>query len=85
MAIFLNHYNINNYKISSNNHIWNLVNTDNSWSHIDATWDDPITTSGKDILIDDFFMIKTDELFQKDSELQKGSHDFNKSIYKEAN
>lgn len=84
MAIFLNHYKINNYKINSKDHIWNLINIENEWTHIDATWDDPITTNGKDIIIDDFFMINTEEIQKKDIELQKNSHNYNKDIYIEA-
>lgn len=28
------------------NHAWNYVQIDNYWYAIDATWDDPISTSG---------------------------------------
>lgn len=85
MAIFLNKYGYNNYKISSQEHIWNLINIDNNWKHIDATWDDPISADGRDILIHDFFIINTDELFEKESKLEENDHDYNREIYKEAN
>lgn len=84
IAIFLNHYKINNYKISSKEHVWNLVNIDGTWKHIDATWDDPITSNGKDILLDEFFMIPTDDITKKDIDLQKDGHNYNKEIYIEA-
>ena len=32
MSIFLNRFNINNYKIASEEHIWNLVYLNNNWS-----------------------------------------------------
>ena len=85
MAIFLNKINIKNYKISSDKHIWNLVYIDNNWKHIDATWDDPISNDGKDILLHDFFLISTDELFEKEKNYEQNEHEFLKDIYKEAN
>ncbi len=84
MAIFLNMYGFNNYKISSNEHIWNLVYIDNSWLHLDATWDDPVTTDGNNVLLHDFFLITTDQLFEKESSLQKNNHQFNSNLYLEA-
>lgn len=85
MAIFLNKYNINNYKISSADHIWNLVYINNEWKHIDATWDDPVTSNGKNVLLDDFFLISTTELMQKEKELEISNHDYDTNIYIEAN
>ena len=46
MALFLYEFNIDNYKIASNTHIWNLVKINNKWLHLDPTWDDPVTTTG---------------------------------------
>lgn len=85
MAIFINELNINNYKINSDQHIWNLVYIDNEWKNIDATWDDPVTSDGRSILIHDFFMIDTNTLFEKEQEFQKDYHKYNTEIYKEAN
>ena len=85
MAIFLNRYGYNNYKISSPPHIWNLILTDEGWKHIDATWDDPITTNGRDILLHDFFMINTNELYEREKDLEEQEHNYNKEIYTEAN
>lgn len=84
MAIFLNSIGINNYKISSDTHIWNLVNYDNNWLHIDATWDDPVTNDGSNILLHDFFMIDTETLEQKENDLNKSEHYFYKELYLEA-
>lgn len=85
MAIILNRLGYNNYKISSSEHIWNLVYIDGSWKHLDATWDDPVAKDGKNILIHDFFLIDTKTLNEKDNDLEKNNHNFNKSLYKEAN
>ncbi len=85
IAIFLSKYGIDNYKISSPAHIWNLVKTDEGWKHLDATWDDPISTDGRDILLHDFFLIDTNELYEKEKNLEEQEHNYNKNIYKEAN
>ena len=85
MAIFLNRYGINNYKISSDLHIWNLVYIDGEWKHIDVTWDDPVTNTGTDILLHDFFLLDTDSLLDKESSLGENNHIFDRSLYFEAN
>ena len=78
MAIFLDKMNIINYKISNNEHIWNLVYLDEKWYHLDLTWDDPI--SDMNINRDTYFLITTDTL----EKLADGTHNFDKTIYKEA-
>lgn len=78
MAIFLNKMNIINYKISNNEHIWNLVYLDGKWYHLDLTWDDPI--SDMNINRDTYFLITTNAL----EKLNDGTHNFDKNIYKEA-
>lgn len=80
MALFLNKMNIPNYKISSEQHIWNLVYIDGTWKHLDLTWDDPVTTNGTDILEHNFFLITSRELAQKNVE----EHEYNNSIFSEA-
>lgn len=79
MAIYLNRLNLENYKIVSDNHIWNLVKLDDKWYHIDVTWDDPVIEN-KDTLLDDFFLISTKELL----ELDEKEHTFDTDIYIEA-
>lgn len=81
MSIYLNILGIKNYKITSANHIWNLVHLNNEWKHIDVTWDDPVASDGKQYLIHNFFMISTEELL----ELDKVEHNFDTNIYLEAN
>ena len=79
MAIFLNHYNIPNFKVVSENHIWNAVYLDNKWYHLDLTWDDPVVSTGENILEYNFFLISTKEL----EELQTNQHIFDKTIFSE--
>ena len=79
MAIFLNNWNIDNYRIASSTHVWNLVNIDGKWLHLDLTWDDPVADDGKDYLLDSFFLISTDELLES----EKTQHVFDLDVYKE--
>ncbi len=79
MELFLERLNIKSYKISSEDHVWNAVNINNNWHHLDLTWDDPITTSNTDILEHNFFLIGTTELIEKEKE----QHIFDQTIYQE--
>ena len=79
MAIFLNKYNIPNFKVVSENHIWNAVYLDNKWYHLDLTWDDPVLTDGSDTLEYTFFLITTPEL----EELETNQHGFDKKVFSE--
>lgn len=78
MAIFLNRLGIENYKISNDTHIWNLIYLNGVWVHLDATWDDPVSEFNENR--DTYFLIDTKSL----EKLDDGTHSFNKSIYKEA-
>jgi len=78
ISIFLNKLNIENYKISNNTHIWNLVYLNGVWSHLDATWDDPISKYNENR--DTYFLISYDKLMS----LNDNTHSFDKIIYKEA-
>ena len=80
MKLFLDYLNIPNYKISSENHIWNLVYVNNKWYHLDLTWDDPVTSNGDDVLEYDYFLITTDEL----KNIETDQHTIDTSIYIEA-
>ncbi len=79
MAIFLNYYGIPNFKVASENHVWNAVYLDNKWYHLDLTWDDPIVTSGEDILDDTYFLITTEKL----KEINDAQHHYDEAAYKE--
>ncbi|MCI8588237.1 MAG: hypothetical protein HFG40_01140 [Bacilli bacterium] len=81
MKLFLDRMGIENYKISSENHIWNLVKVDNTWLHLDLTWDDPITDTGENVLEYSYFLITTEEL----QSLETDQHVYNKAVYPEAN
>ena len=77
LAIFLNMLSLDNTRVSTNDHIWNVVNINNKWYHIDLTWDDPIVSTGKDVVIYDYFLITNDELKNKNDD----EHNFNEEIY----
>ena len=78
MMLFLERFQIPNYKIATENHIWNYVKIDDRWLHLDLTWDDPITENEKNILDDTYFLITDDELMS----LEKEDHTYNADIFK---
>ena len=80
MALFLNRLHLPNYRISSDDHIWNFVYLDNNWYHLDLTWDDPVTDSKENIKLDTFLLISTKQL----EELNTNYHIYAKTIYPEA-
>ena len=77
MAILLDKLGIDNFKVASNNHVWNVFYYDNQWWHLDLTWDDPVTKSGQNRLEHTFFKIDTKTL--EDFEIE--NHNFDKSVY----
>lgn len=80
MGLFLEKLNVENYRISSNTHVWNLVYVEGKWLHLDLTWDDPIMSDGSDALKDDYFLIDTNTLLSKED----NEHNFDSNIYIEA-
>ncbi len=40
-------------------HSWNIVKVDGNWYNIDLTWDDPITSTGEQVLRHDYFLKNT--------------------------
>ncbi len=80
MELFLEKMNIKSYKISSEKHIWNYAYVNNSWKHLDLTWDDPVTNTGKNLLEYNYFLINT----QKIKALNDKQHIYDKSLYLEA-
>lgn len=80
MALFLDRIGVINYKIATDDHIWNLVKINDKWYHLDLTWDDPVLSNGENIIMHNFFMITTEEL----EEINTGQHDYPKNIYLEA-
>ena len=88
MALFLEKMGIDNYRISSENHIWNLVYINEKWKHLDLTWDDPVVTKddknatiNENVLTHKFFLIDTIVL----KNLDKDQHNYNTNVYLEAN
>lgn len=77
MALFLDELNIINYKVSNDQHIWNLVFLDGVWYHLDLTWDDPV--SDKNITRDNYFLITTNTLKKLDDNV----HYFNNDLFPE--
>lgn len=77
MMIFLDKLGIKNYKVASEDHVWNYVYVDNRWYHLDLTWDDPINDEDKDILDHSYFLITDKEL----EKLDKTFHTYDKTIY----
>ncbi len=78
IAILLDKLDVDNYKISNDNHIWNLVNVNGVWVHLDATWDDPVSKVNQNR--DTYFLISDKKL----EELDDKTHSYNKNIYIEA-
>jgi hypothetical protein len=79
-AIFLERLNIPNFKVSTDDHVWNLVYYNDAWLHVDLTWDDPYTGTSKNLRYDDYFLINTSRLWKLDTE----QHAFDREIFKEA-
>ena len=77
MKVFLDKLNIINYKVSNDEHIWNLVLLDEEWLHLDLTWDDPV--SDKNITRDNYFLIDTNSLKLLDDK----EHYYDKNIFSE--
>lgn len=93
MAIILSKLNYKNFKIAttkeeisyeSNGHVWNAVKIDDTYLHLDLTWDDPVSADGKDYLHHKYFLVTTEEMIEADSgNVKVEEHNFNKAIYKE--
>jgi len=56
-------------------HAWNMVYIDNKWRHVDATWDDPV--SSRDILRHDYYNLTDKEI--------SSDHSWDTSKYPKAN
>ena len=79
MQLFLEKMHIKNYRVSTDNHIWNAVLLDNTWYNLDLTWDDPVYLDGSQSLEHNFFLISTKELFN----IEKTQHYFDQEYYLE--
>ena len=83
MELFLNKFNIKNYKIASKTHVWNAVYINNKWAHLDLTWDDPVSDRGP-ILDYKYFLVDNNGLLTADGG-ESETHNFDKKIYLEFN
>jgi transglutaminase/protease-like cytokinesis protein 3 len=81
MAVMLEKLNIRNFRVASEEHIWNAVYIDDEWKHLDLTWDDPVSPNGKEVLEDTFFLIDSETLFELDE--KEKEHIFNIEFYLE--
>src|SRR5574344_474222 len=79
MAIFLSKLGINNFKVSTDKHVWNVLLTSEGWKHIDTTWDDTVMSDGSNSIIYDYYMITTTRLKQLDA----SKHNFDPNFYPE--
>ena len=79
MELFLEKMNIKSYKISSEKHIWNGVELDGKWYHLDLTWDDPVASDGNDYLEHNYFLVNTEDLQTQ----EKTEHFFDMNHYTE--
>lgn len=79
MKLYLDELKLPNYKISNDNHIWNLVYINGKWLHLDLTWDDPVTSDHSNLLLHKFFLVDTNTLLK----LDQTNHNFNKEYYPE--
>ena len=75
-ALLLDRLNIPNFKITSDEHVWNAVYLNKKWVHIDVTWDDDEVNPNNNR---NFFMISTKKLL----ELDKKEHNFDNKLYLE--
>ena len=76
-SIFMNIYKIQNIRVSSENHLWNLVYINGKWLHIDLTWDD----SENNKYDNNYFLITKEKLVSLDTK----EHNFDESFFIEAN
>ena len=80
MSLFLNRFNIKNYKISTDTHVWNAIYINGNWLHLDLTWDDPVLeNSTNDTLLHKFYLIDTKKL----EDYKITDHEYDKTIYSE--
>lgn len=54
-------------------HAWNLVNIDGKLYHIDTTWDDPLTSDGRDMIRYKYFLID-DQTMSLDHKWQRAEY-----------
>lgn len=79
MELFLEKMGIISYKVSSDNHVWNVVEIGGQWYHIDLTWDDPVASDGKNYLDHSYFLVTSNQL----RNMERTQHSYNINHYLE--
>lgn len=79
MQLFLEKLGVKSFKVSSDYHIWNALLIDNTWYHLDLTWDDPVSDDGLNYLQYNYFLVNTDTLLS----IEKTEHNFIVENYSE--
>lgn len=77
LALYLDMLDLDNVKVATDKHVWNAVNIDDNWYHIDLTWNDPITSTNEDIIKYDYFLITSSQLLSNDTT----EHNFSTIVY----
>ena len=93
MAIILTKLGYENYKIGTTTedikneslgHVWNAVKIDDKWLHLDLTWDDPVSSDGKDYIHHKYFLVDNNALKKADEgDVKIEAHNFNPLYYQE--
>lgn len=76
MSLFLYEMGIYNIRVSNETHTWNLITLDGKKLVIDLTYNDPVSTDGRNNKRHTYFLITSDELQKLDKD-----HAFNREIY----
>lgn len=68
-------------KANGEDHMWNMVELDGNWYHVDATWDDPVALDGSQTLRHDYFLIsdstiREDHYIETPFTIPKAGHDY---------
>ena len=79
MQLFLEKLGVKNYRVSSEQHVWNAVFINGVWQNLDLTWDDPVTNNGTDYLDHTYFLIDTSQLLT----IETTEHNFDPEHYLE--
>lgn len=78
MALILDKLGLENFKVASQTHIWNVVKINGKYLHVDATWDDPVNNIFG-LLSDKYLLIDTPTLESFNDE----KHHFDTTVYLE--
>lgn len=76
--IMLRSLGIPSIRVISETHMWNAIYINDQWLHLDATWDDPVTQNGQNILSHTYYLIDSAQLAIEDTTI---NHEFNTEFY----